>query len=373
MKKALRIDKPLALLIAVLICGGIMIFLSAAFGLLARGGTHIPSVVFNHLALGVGVGLVGLIVGLAVDYKTWRRYALYIYGLGLIATAAVFIPGIGFEHAGSTSWLVVFGKSFQPAEALKLTTIIFAAAYFASIKHKAAELVPGLGGFAAIMALPAIILLLQPDIGTLGILTITIAAIYFAAGASWRDLAIALVAALMAFGVLAVAKPHIMDRVVTFINPSYEQEGQGYQIRQSLIAIGSGGFTGRGFGQGVQKFTYLPEPMGDSIFAVAGEELGFIGAVIIVALFAGLAVRGFTVATRAGDPFGALMAVGISTYFSAEALINIAMMLGLAPLTGIPLTFMSQGGSAMLVSLASAGVLLNISRHKGKGRSVGVR
>lgn len=373
MKKGLRIDKPLALLIATLLAGGVMVFLSAAFGLLARGGSHIPSVVFNHLALGVGAGLVCLVIGLVVDYRLLRRYAPYIFGLGLIATAAVFLPGIGMKHAGSTSWLVLFGHSFQPSEALKLATIIFTAAYFAGIKQRASTLVFGLGGFLGILALPAAILLLQPDIGTLGILCITISAMYFAAGASWRDMALVVAGGLAAFAMLAFMQPHIMDRVVTFLHPSYEQQGQGYQIKQSLIAIGSGGFTGRGFGQGIQKFTYLPEPMGDSIFAVAGEELGFIGAVIIVALYTALAVRGFTIAARASDAFGSLLAIGISTFFSAEALVNIAMMLGLAPLTGIPLTFMSQGGSAMLVSLAAAGILLNVSRHRPKPRAVGVR
>lgn len=373
MKKAFRIDKPLALLIATLTIGGVMVFLSAAFGLLARGSGNIPAVVFNHLALGVGGGLIGLIIGLSVDYRLWKRYAPYIFVLGLILTAAVFIPGLGMKHAGSTSWLVIFGRSFQPAEALKLATIIFAAAYFSSIKGKASELIRGLGGFLAIIAAPVALLLLQPDIGTLGILIITIGAIYFAAGASWRDLAAVLIVGVVAFGILATIKPHIRERVVTFMNPAYEQQGQGFQIKQSLIAIGSGGFTGRGFGQGIQKFTYLPEPMGDSIFAVAGEELGFIGSVFIVVLFASLAVRGFTIASRAQDSFGALLAIGISTFFSAEALINIAMMLGLAPLTGIPLTFMSQGGSAMLISLASAGILLNVSKHKGQGKHVGVR
>ncbi|MEN9561379.1 MAG: stage sporulation protein cell division protein FtsW, partial [Candidatus Parcubacteria bacterium] len=139
---------------------------------------------------------------------------------------------------------------------------------------------------------------------------------------------------------------------------------ESYQIRQSLIAIGSGELTGRGFGQGVQKFTYLPEPMGDSIFAVASEELGFVGSATIVLLFLALTLRGFSVATRVTEPFGKFLAIGIATYLGVEACINIASMLGIAPLTGIPLTFVSQGGSAMLISLLSAGILLGISRSR---------
>ena len=184
-----------------------------------------------------------------------------------------------------------------------------------------------------------------------------------ASGAPWRHILIVICMAPVALGILMIKEEHVKDRVMTFIYPSKNQQAEGYQIKQALIAIGSGEITGRGFGQGVQKFTYLPEAMGDSVFAVAGEELGFIGAVSIVVLFLLFALRGFNVASRAPDMFGGLLAIGISTYLIAEAFINIGAMLGIVPLTGIPLTFMSQGGSAMLVSLASAGILLNISRR----------
>ena len=175
-----------------------------------------------------------------------------------------------------------------------------------------------------------------------------------------------LVIAVISLSMLALAKPYVRDRVITFLNPAQGQQQEGYQIRQSLIAIGSGGLLGRGFGQGLQKFTYLPEPMGDSIFAVAGEELGFLGTTSIVILFTLFALRGYQIAARVADPFGVYLATGISTYLAVEAFINIASMLGVAPLTGIPLTFISQGGSAILVSLASAGILLNISRSHSK-------
>jgi cell division protein FtsW len=370
MARFLRIDKPLSILIGVLVASGVMVFLSAAFGLLARGRDHMSSVVFNHLALGVGLGLVGLVVALSIDYRIWRRFAIYLFAASLLLTAAVFIPQVGTEHGGGTRWIIVFGTSFQPSEALKLGTILFAAAYFAAIRSKVSSTVYGLGGIIGILALPALVLLLQPDLGTLGVITISVLAIYFAAGASWRDIALVSCICIIGLGTLAIMRPYVRDRIVTFIYPSLEQQGQGYQIRQSLIAIGSGGITGRGFGQGVQKFTYLPEPMGDSIFAVAGEELGFVGASGIVLLFLGLALRGYIMAARAPDTFGAFLAVGISTYLASEALINIAAMLGLAPLTGIPLTFISQGGSAMLVSLASAGILLSVSRRSPRTRSL---
>lgn len=358
-----RVDKPLVVLILILILGGAMIFTSAAFGLLARGSS-MTSVFFSHLALGLGLGSLVLILLTFIDYRAWREYSPYIFAAALLATATVFIPQIGFSHGGGTRWIHLFGFSFQPSEALKLGAIFAAAAYFSAFRTKIGTLKYGLGGFMAILAGPILLLVLQPDLGTLSVVCAAVGAIYFAAGASWRDLLLVLLIGLLSLAVLAMARPYVRDRVETFFNPAHNQQGQSYQIRQSLIAIGSGGLMGRGFGQGIQKFTYLPEPMGDSIFAVAAEELGFLGAIGIVATFLAFGLRGFAVAARAPDMFGSLLAIGICTYLVIEAFINIAAMLGVAPLTGVPLTFMSQGGSAMLVSLASVGILLSISRAK---------
>ncbi|HWP61446.1 MAG TPA: FtsW/RodA/SpoVE family cell cycle protein, partial [Candidatus Paceibacterota bacterium] len=227
-----------------------------------------------------------------------------------------------------------------------------------------ATLTYGLGGLAAILAAPAILLILQPDLGTLGVVVIGVCSVFFAAGARFRDALIFLLVGILCLGVLVVVKPYVRDRVMTFFHPAQGQQAEGYQIKQSLIAVGSGGLFGRGIGQGIQKFTYLPEAMGDSIFAVAGEELGFAGSVVLILLFLALALRGFSMSARAPDAFGALLGIGIASYLASEAFINIASMTGLAPLTGIPLTFVSQGGSAMLVSLASAGILLNVSRSR---------
>lgn len=363
------IDKPLAFFIAMLVVIGGLIFSSAAFGLLGRGASHITSVVANHLLLGIGAGLAALTITTFVDYKKWRRFAPYIFGFALLLTAAVFIPHIGAEHGGGRRWIILFGTSFQPSEALKLASIIVTSAYFAGIKNQSKSFLYGLGGFLAILALPALLLILQPDIGTMGIIVISTFSIFWTAGARLRDVAIMLVIVFVSLSLLAFAKPYIRDRVDTFFHPAQGQQQEGYQIRQSLIAIGSGGIFGRGFGQGVQKFTYLPEPMGDSIFAVAGEELGFLGATTIIVLYTFFALRGYQIAARTNELFGTYLATGISTYLVIEAFINISSMLGVAPLTGIPLTFMSQGGSAMLMSLASAGILLNISRARARTHS----
>lgn len=361
-----HVDRPLALLLILLLAGGSMIFASAAFGTLARGSTGISSVVFNHLVLGVGLGFVLLCIAALIDYKKWRPLAPYLYALSLVATSLVFAPYIGASHGGGQRWIIIAGLSFQPSEAMKMGAILMAAAYFAAIRGKSESFVWSLGGLIAILALPAALLIAQPDVGTLGVVSLSVFAVFVAAGARWRHIAVFLCIGILALGALAYEKPHVRDRVVTFFYPAKNQQAEGYQIRQSLIAIGSGQILGRGFGQGVQKFTYLPEPMGDSVFAVAGEELGFVGTVSIVVLFLLLALRGYVIAARAPDFFGGLLAVGISTYLAGEAFINISSMLGVAPLTGIPLTFVSQGGSAMLISLASAGVLLSISRSQKK-------
>ncbi len=364
--RSARVDTILLVLLAALVIGGALVFTSAALGLLARGATHISSVVFNHLVLGIGVGLVLLIIALAVDYRRWRALAPYFYAFTIVLTALVFMPGIGFEHGGGRRWIDLRFMTLQPSEFLKLGTIMATAWYFSLLREQTASW-KGPVAFLGALALPGIILLLQPDLGTLGIISFSVLAIFIAAGARVRDIALIGVVAVMALGLLSLT-PHyhyVYQRIDTFFRPQEQNTlSEGYQIRQSLIAIGSGGFFGRGFGQGVQKFTYLPEPMGDSIFAVIAEELGFIGGGILIVLFLVLGLRGYGVAAHSTDLFGGLLAVGISTYLVGEAFINVAAMLGMAPLTGVPLTFISQGGSAMLVSLASAGILLNISRRR---------
>lgn len=361
-----RADTVLILVLLALLVAGALIFASAALGLLARGATHISSVAFNHVVLGIGGGIMLALATYVVDLRTWRQIAPYVFGATLFATALVFIPGLGIRLGGGLSWLDLRVITVQPSEFLKIGIILFAAFYFSKMREMVASIY-GLAAFLGIMALPVLLLVLQPDLGTLGIITITVLGIYVAAGARARDLAVLGLGAALVIGLLLLTPRYnyVLDRLQTFTNPAEQNAlGEGYQIRQSLIAVGSGGFAGRGFGQGVQKFTYLPEPMGDSIYAVLAEEFGFLGGSTLIALFLILALRGYGIAARAPDYFGGLLAVGISTYLVGEAFINIAAMLGLAPLTGVPLTFISQGGSAMLAALAAAGILLNISKRK---------
>ena len=361
-KKGTHIDRVFALILAVLVAGGSLVFASAAFGLLARGNSNIPSVVFSHVVMGIGGGLILLLIAASLDYKLLRKIAPWFFGLAVIVTALVFVPHVGIAHGGGRRWISILHVTLQPSEILKLATLILAAAYCAMIKDKVQTIRYGLGGYLAIIAVPTVLLVAQPDLGTLGVIVLSTLALFWVSGLKLLHVVSLMLAGVLFMGVLFFLRPYVHDRVMTFIHPAAEGQSSGYQIRQSLIAIGSGGLLGRGLGQGIQKFTYLPEPMGDSIFAVAGEEFGFAGSALIVVLFTACGLRGLRIASLSRDTFGKALAAGISAYLLLEAFINIASMLSLAPLTGIPLTFVSQGGSAMLISLTSAGVLLSISR-----------
>jgi len=191
---------------------------------------------------------------------------------------------------------------------------------------------------------------------------------YMCAGGKWKHLALLVCAGIIGLVLLAFTRPYVMSRIETFWNPTEASAAAGYQIRQSLIAIGSGGIAGRGFGQSIQKFNYLPEPVGDSIFAVAAEEFGFIGSVALIGLFIFFAMRTLKVASRSSHPFGTLLSVGIITYIIVQSFVNIGAMEGVLPLSGIPLLFVSQGGTALLFVLAESGILLNISRYARIGK-----
>ena len=363
-----HVDRPMLIILACLILLGIVMFLSAALGQLARDTHSILPIIFNHLALGVGVGVVLMIVAANIPYKHWRRFAPYLYGSSLLFTALVFIPYISLAAGGARRWLLLGPISLQPSEFLKVGVILFLAYYLAKYRSRISSWRYGLGAFLLILAPAGVLLLAQPDTGTLGIIVCAGLAMFIAAGAPWRQIFALLGLGIVMLAILAMLRPYVLDRVMTFINPSKEQHSTGYQIKQSLLAIGSGGLTGRGLGQGIQKFSYLPEPMSDSIFAVAAEEFGFLGTITIVGLFTAFAARGLSIAAHAADQFGAFVAVGIVTYIAVEAFVNIGSMLGMLPLTGIPLVFISHGGTAMLTALGAVGILLNISKTRSAKR-----
>jgi len=242
--------------------------------------------------------------------------------------------------------------------------VIYFAALLPLFKDRVGSLKYLLGLFAGILFFPAVILLAEPDTGTFAVLFFAIIAMLLTAGMKIRHLLLLAIISILSLGVLAMVRPYVGERILTFINPAHDPQGASYQIQKSLLAIGSGGITGRGFGQSIQKFSSLPEPTGDSIFAVAAEEFGFIGAGMLIVLFLLFGVRGFMIAKKAPDMFSGLLVVGIVILIVSQSFANIAAMLGLIPLTGVPLVFVSHGGTALLFAFLEVGILLNISKLK---------
>ncbi len=357
------IDRSLFFITGTLVVFGFFIFTSASLGLLAREGARFSSVAFSQIFFGMILGTIFLIIMSKIRYRVWRPYAPYIFIASIIATLLVFIPGFGFELNGARRWVHILGFSFQPSEFLKLGFVLYAAAYLSGVKNKIHEFRHGLIPFALILGIPSAILLLQPDTGTVIVLASAGIAMYITAGGKIRDLLILFLIAVIALSALVYQRPYLKDRLETFIRPGIDLQESGYQLNQSLIAIGSGGAFGRGFGQSVQKFNYLPEPIGDSIFAVAAEEFGFMGGLVLILLFLTFSFRGLKIASRAPDYFSGLLVVGIIILIISQSFINIGSMLGVFPLTGLPLLFISHGGTAMLFALGSVGIILNISKY----------
>lgn len=319
--------------------------------------------------------LPGLIVGYAA-YRTpltiFRRLCAPLFFLSLVLMAFVFVPSIGISLGGATRWIELGTLRFQPSEILKLTTILYFAAFLMHPSTKSMQGkktiqdngFPRFIMFLVTLGVISLLLFFQPDAGTLGIILITSALLYFVSRTSLLQVG-ALGGLLIAFALfLAQSASYRIDRVLAFLHPKSDPLGIGYQINQILVALGSGGIAGLGIGMSQQKFGFIPQPVGDSIFAIYGEEFGFIGTVFLITLFLIFLVRGLMIAVHTKDEFARLVACGISCWIPFQAFINIGGMSGLIPLTGVPLPFFSYGGTAMVVTLIATGILFNISRHR---------
>lgn len=343
---------------------GIIAFISASLGVLAKNETKFYNIIFSQLVLGLGGGLTAMFIFSRITYKVWRAYAFYIFTLSLILMLLVFIPGLGFTHGGAQRWVHIGFLTFQPAEFLKIGCIVYFAAWLSWVKHKVTDVRFGVLPLCILLLLAAGLLFAQPDTKSFLLILTAASSMLFVSGVPLKYLVGIVIAGILGFSILALTTPYIQARIQTFINPSHDQSGASYQLKQSLIAIGSGGIVGRGLGQSVQKFSYLPEPQGDSIFSVIGEEFGFIGGLIVLLLYIGFAFRGLRIGYRAPDQFSRLLVIGIVILITAQSFLNIASIVGVFPLTGVPLVFMSQGGTSLLLSLASVGIILQISRFQ---------
>lgn len=359
-------DKIFAIIVIILVVGGIALFSSAALGLLARVDSSPWRLLLSQIGLGLIPGLLVLVFLRFLSPSRLAQLVVPVYIATILLTLLVFVPHIGLTLNGARRWIDLGFTTVQPGEFLKVSVVLMLAAYLAHAKGKIKEIRSGLLPFSLIVGIPCVILLAMPNTSTMLIIGCASAAMYFLAGAPKRDFLIMFVVCTIALTVLVSMRPYVKDRVMTFINPKDNAQTSGYHIQQSLIAIGSGQLTGRGFGQSVQKFNYLPEAESDSVFAVYGEEFGFFGTVLLVILFVAFALRGLIIAGEASTLFGSLAVTGLTLLITFSAFMNIGALLGIVPLTGLPLPFISHGGTALMAALASVGIILNVAANRTK-------
>lgn len=356
-------DYILIICVFALVVFGLVMLSSASSVLSYEQFGHNYYYLKHQLFYGVASGLVLLIVFSKIDYHKLRKFASFLLLATLVLLVLVFIPGLGFEYGGATRWISLGPITMQPTEIAKLTFLIYLATWLEKRERGVKDFSVGLLPFMTILGIISLLTILQPDIGTLTIIVLSAICVYFVAGAPLRHLAFLGAVSLGLFWLLVKIAPYRMARLTVFLNPEIDPQGIGYQINQALLAIGSGGLFGLGLGHSIQKHNYLPEVTGDSIFAVIAEELGFIRVLILVSLFLIFALRGFSIAKKAPDLYGRLLACGITSWIAFQAFINIAAMVAILPLTGIPLPFVSYGGTALISALAGVGILINISKQ----------
>jgi cell division protein FtsW len=366
MKQHASVDKIFFGILIALIIVGVIMFTSASLGILAKNETKFYGVIFSQFIFGLIGGLIFMYATYRIPYKFWRQYSLPLFIASIILTMLVFVPHIGFAHGGARRWVSVLGFSFQPVEFLKIGFIVYFAAWLSWVKGRVRDVRFSVLPLFVLLGVIGLVLLRQPDTKSVILVTITAMVMLFVSGMPWKYIFGILGVSLVVFAILVAFKPYLRERVMTFMNPSRDSSGSSYQLQQSLIAVGSGGVFGRGLGQSIQKFNYLPEPQGDSIFAVIGEELGFLGTVTLICLFVAFALRGYRIGYYAPDPFAKLLVIGIVTIIIAQSFMNMASIIGVFPLTGVPLVFISQGGTALLLALGMMGIVLNISRYQKK-------
>jgi len=364
-QKTKKPDYFFAVMVFILVFAGIVMISSSSIVLSFENfGNNYAYV--SRQVVSLLVGIVALFVTYNIDYRFWRKHSFWMLVLTLLMLVLVFVPGIGKESGGAHRWIGIGSNWFQPSELVKLTFIIYLASWLDNKKEKVKGFFTGFIPFVFLIAIVAILIMKQPDLGTMSVIAFTATAIFFAAGADLIHLFIGFVGAGVTLAILIKTAPYRLQRLLVFLNPSVDTQGAAYHINQALLAVGSGGLWGLGFGQSRQKYLYLPEAHTDSIFAIIAEELGFIRSGLILVAFLVLGYAGFRIAKNAPDNFSKLLAVGITSWILFQAFINIGSMLNLLPLTGVPLPFISYGGSSLIVLLGAVGIMLNISKSTGE-------
>jgi len=361
MARTLKTDKVLFWEAVVLVCASLVMVFSAS-AVIAENKAGRAYEVFLRQLPWAFMGLVALFVMMRVDYRQLRRPEVIwtLLGITVIALLAVFIFP---KRNGAHRWIAIAGLTWQPSELAKVVAIIFAAAVLERRMHRINDIRYALTPIAIVAGGLALIIVMQPDLGTPAMLILAVVAMIFSAGLSWRYLAGVGLLMLPVLVYFITLEKYRVARVLAFLNPADGLLGDNYQLTQAKIAIGSGGWFGLGLGNGIQKLFFLPEPHNDFIFAVIGEEIGLIGTTAVLVAFGIIAWRGLRVALLAPDRFGALLGVGFAMMVALQAFVNISVVTGMAPTKGIPLPLISAGGSSLMMNLIAMGVLLNISQQ----------
>jgi cell division protein FtsW len=361
MARKLKSDKLLFTATLLLVCTSVVMVYSAS-AVLAMEQFHNPYLfLFKQVTWGL-LGLLLVHVIMRVDYRNYRHPLVIWTTLAVVGLALVAVL-FGTPRNGATRWLGFAGLGIQPSELAKIAVIFFVAALLERRLDRIDEPAYALLPIGAVLAVIVGLILIEPDLGTAVSIAMIVAVMIFTAGISFRYVSGLLLVALPALSILIWTSDYRWRRVEAFLDPWKDQLGDGYQMIQSMVAVGVGGVFGRGLMGGTQKLFYLPEPHNDFIFAVISEELGLLGAMMVVACFCIITWRGLRTALRAPDRFGAFLALGLTTMVAFQAFFNISVVLGLLPTKGIPLPLVSYGGSSLLINLVGMGILLNVSQH----------
>ena len=315
----------------------------------------------HQLMFGVTFGLIGFFLASKIYYRFYEKIAVILILVGLGLLLLVYTP-FGLQTGGAERWLQLGPVSFQPAEFMNIAMIIYLAAWLRK-KERTKKIMKGLVPFLIVVGLTTYLLLKQPSTSSAAILLAVSLIIYFASGTKFSHVLAIILIGTIAFSSAIYFSPYRWERVQSFLNPEANQLSSGYHINQTLIAIGSGGLWGVGYGQSTTKIRNLPEPIGDSIFAVIAEEMGFVGTGVLLAIFLLLILRTFQIAARAKDKFGHLLLVGFGSLIAIQTFVNIAAVSGVIPLTGAPLPFISYGGTALVSFMTIAGIINNVSKY----------
>lgn len=350
-----RIDLPLLITTGILVLFGLLMVYDAS---VIKGLNDFKDSLYyiRQQLIWMAIGVFSLIFFAGFDYRKFKLLAVPLLIFSLLLLIAVFIPGLGVSGGGAHRWLRLGNATIQPAEIIKLTGVIYLAVLF----EKKIKVVPFL---ILVVVVTLITAVFQKDLGSSAVFIFTAFAIYFTAGGSIWHFILTIPVGIVAAAALVLTSGYRSKRILAFLDPFSDPQGYTYHILQVLIALGSGGLLGLGLGRSRQKFEYIPEVHTDSIFAIIGEELGFMGGIFVIALFTLILIRGFRIAQNAEDNFGKILGLGLTSWLGIQVIINLSSMTSLLPLTGVPLPFISYGGSALVANLTAVGILLNISRQ----------